>query len=154
MHLLCLCSIYMKLSKTTGLLTTNRWILRGRMWVRKCPISRVLYQLRMVKNCLFRLPKFRDMPAIVVLKFHNLFLGGDSESPGAGRNGMGTSGEYFVTFGSLELDIAEVIAMVTVVIVGRKTCIWLLYVYDYIMFFFFLCWSFRGISDTYTYIYI
>ena len=50
---------------------------------------------------------------------------------------MGTSGEYFVTFGSLELDIAEVIAMVTVVIVGRKTCIWLLYVYDYIMFFFF-----------------
>lgn len=76
MHLLCLCSIYMKLSKTTGLLTTNRWILRGRMWVRKCPISRVLYQLRMVKNCLFRLPKFRDMPAIVVLKFHNLFLGG------------------------------------------------------------------------------
>lgn len=66
---------------------------------------------------------------------------------------MGTSGEYFVTFGSLELDIAEVIAMVTVVIVGRKTCIWLLYVYDYIMCFFFLCWSFRGISDTYTYIY-
>ena len=55
----------------------------------------------MGENCLFRLPKFRDMPAIVALKFHNQVLG---------RNGMGTSGEYFVTFGSLELEKTEVIA--------------------------------------------
>ena len=37
----------------------------------------------MGENCLFRLPKFRDMPAIVALKFHNQVLGEMEWEPAA-----------------------------------------------------------------------